>query len=155
VSSDGLTVRPVAEGEEEEFLDWFERYWDELETFNDYPDEFSRSEYRRLLEQRESRYFWWADVDGRHAGFCVFTVRQHWYRRDITTGYVDEFYVEPEARKAHLGSELGRLMLDEFRRRGVQQVELSVLRRNERAIGFWTSLGFGMHMHKMALLLGD
>jgi hypothetical protein len=25
----------------------------------------------------------------------VFTIRHHWYRRDITVGYVDEFYVLP------------------------------------------------------------
>lgn len=139
-----VTVRSVSPGEIEEFLDWFEGYWGELETFNDYPDPYSRSEYRRLLEQTDGRRFWWVDVDGRHAGFCVFTIRSHWYRRDVTDGYVDEFYIAPSARRTGVGQAVGRMMLEEFRRQGVRQVELSVLSRNARAAAFWTSLGYGV-----------
>ena len=146
-----VTVRPVEPAEIEEFLDWFERYWEELETFNDFPDPFSRSEYRRLLEHPEGRRFWWADVDGRHLGFCVFIVGPHWYRRDVTDGYVDEFYIAPEARRGGVGKAMGQAMLDEFRRLGVRQVELSVLPRNARARAFWASLGFELEKLKMAL----
>jgi ribosomal protein S18 acetylase RimI-like enzyme len=149
-----ITSRPVTEAETEEFLDWFERYWVELETFNDFTDPFSREQYRRLLGEPEGRRFWWADRDGRHIGFCVFIIGPHWYRRDVTDGYVDEFYIKPEARRGGAGGELATLMLDEFRRHRVREVRLSVLRRNERAAAFWSRLGFDVEMTRMALRPG-
>ncbi len=146
-----LTSTAVANEETEEFLDWFERYWVELETFNDFPDPFSRAEYRRLVQEPGDRHFWWADLDGRHIGFCVFIIGPHWYRRDITDGYIDEFYIEPAARRGGAGRALATLVLDEFRRRKVREVRLSALRRNERASAFWRQLGFEVAMTKMAL----
>lgn len=146
-----VTIRPVSVDEVEEFLDWFERYWAELETFMDYPDPFSRDEYRHLMQHPGDHTFWWADLDGRHAGFCVFSVEQHWYRRDLTDGYVDEFYVEPSFRRRGVGRELAQAMLAELRRAGVREIGLSVLRRNERAQAFWRSLGFGLAMYRMAM----
>jgi ribosomal protein S18 acetylase RimI-like enzyme len=148
-----VDVRPVAEHEIEEFLDWFERYWAELETFNDYPDEFSRAEYRRAVREAGERRFWWLDHAGRHAGFCVFIIGPHWYRRDVFDGYIDEFYVEPSHRRSGLGKSLANALLEEFRRAGVREIRLSVLRRNERAAAFWSGLGFGVEMTRMALRL--
>lgn len=152
--SAAITVRPVEADEFEEFLDWFERYWQELETFNDFPDPLSRDEYRRLLQNAGDHHFWWADRDGAHIGFCVFTIGHHWYRYDITDGYVDEFYVEPSARRGGAGRALAEAMLAEFRRRGVREITLSVLIRNTRAAAFWRSLGFVPAMTKMALRVG-
>lgn len=152
---DTVSVRPVGPDETEAFLDWFERYWTELETFHDYPDPFSREEYRRLLLQPSvpfaERSFWWIEADGQRAGFCVFTIGPHWYRQDIKDGYVDEFYVDPAIRRGQIGTAAARAMLAEFRRRGVRQIELSVLPRNTRARAFWTALGFGVEMLRMAL----
>jgi ribosomal protein S18 acetylase RimI-like enzyme len=147
---DRVMIRAVAPNEVEEFLDWFERYWEELETFSDFPDPFARSEYRRLLQEPGDQHFWWADVDGRHAGFCVFTIGHHWYRRDVIDGYVDEFYVEPALRRGGVGRTLANAMLAEFRRRGVRRMELSVLPRNTRARAFWASLGFELALLRMA-----
>lgn len=146
-----VTVRGVEPDEVEEFLDWFERYWAELETFNDYADPFSRDEYRHLIQEPGGHAFWWADAEGRHIGFCVFTIGPHWYRRDIVDGYIDEFYIAPDSRRGGLGTAIWRQMLAEFRRRGVRQIELSVLPRNTRAVAFWTSLGFGVETLRMAL----
>ncbi|HLZ70328.1 MAG TPA: GNAT family N-acetyltransferase [Dehalococcoidia bacterium] len=148
----GLQVRPVASEEFEEFLDWFARYWQELETFNDFPDPFSREQYRRLLHEPGGRHFWWAERAGRRIGFCVFIVGPHWYRQDITDGYVDEFYIVPEARRDGAGRALAEAMLAEFRRHGVREIRLSVLRRNSRAAAFWSSLGFAVEMTRMALV---
>lgn len=152
---DEVSVRPVEAAEVETFLDCFERYWDELETFHDYPDPFSRDEYRRHMLQSRGpfgeRLFWWIELDGQPAGFCVFTLGPHWYRQDVRDGYVDEFYIDPAFRRGHVGTAAARAMLSEFRRRGVRQVELSVLPRNSRARAFWTGLGFGVEMLRMAL----
>jgi ribosomal protein S18 acetylase RimI-like enzyme len=153
IDTHSVRARPVAAHEIEEFLDWFERYWTELETFNDYPDPFSREEYRALLREPGTRRFWWAERDGRRIGFCVFTIGPHWYRRDITDGYVDEFYIAPEERRGGAGQALAQLMLAEFRRHGVREVHLSVLLRNTRAQAFWQSLGFGPMMYRYALPL--
>lgn len=147
----GLRVRPVAEAEIEEFLDWFARYWDELETFNDIPDPFSREQYRRLLREPGDRRFWWAEHHGERIGFCVFIIGPHWYRQDVTDGYVDEFYIVPEARRGGAGRALAQAMLAEFRRHNVREIRLSVLRRNTRAAAFWSSLGFAVEMTRMAL----
>jgi ribosomal protein S18 acetylase RimI-like enzyme len=146
-----VQARPVASGEVEEFLDWFERYWRELETFNDYPDPYSRDEYRRLVQTSTDHTFWWGERDGERLGFCVFTIGPHWYRQDLTDGYVDEFYIAPEHRRGGTGRALAMLMLAEFGRRKVREVQLSVLLRNDRAAAFWSSLGFGRMMYKCAL----
>lgn len=152
MGADGrLRVRPLEAHEHETFLDWFERYWDELDGFNDYPDPFSRAEYRRLLREPGDHHFWWAERDGRPAGFCVFTIGQHWYRRDLIDGYVDEFYIAPDERRGGAGRALAQAMLAEFRRRQVREIHLSVLMRNTRAAAFWSSLGFAPMMTKMAL----
>jgi ribosomal protein S18 acetylase RimI-like enzyme len=146
-----VQARPVAAGEVEEFLDWFERYWQELETFSDYPDPYSREEYRRLVQTSDDHYFWWGERDGERIGFCVFTIGPHWYRQDLTDGYVDEFYIAPEHRRGGTGRALATLMLAEFGRRKVREAHLSVQLRNERAAAFWSSLGFGRMMYKDAL----
>lgn len=146
-----MRVRPVAAGETEEFLDWFERYWVELETFNDFPDPLSRDEYRRMMRESDDHHFWWLDDDGAHVGFCVFSIGHHWYRHDLTDGYVDEFYIDPEARRSGAGHMLAAAMLDEFHRRGVRQITLSVLLRNTPAATFWQSLGFVPSMYKMTM----
>ncbi len=148
-----ISLRPVEPGEVEEFLDWFERYWEELETFNDYPDPFSREQYRRLLQEPGDRRFRWIERDGRRIGLCVFMIGPHWYRRDVTDGYVDEFYVEPGSRRGGVGRAAAQRMLEEFRTAGVREVRLSVLRRNSRAAAFWADLGFGDEMTRMALRL--
>jgi len=146
-----VAVRPVASAEIETFLDWFERYWEELETFDDYPDPFSRAEYRRLLLEPGGKRFWWAERDGRPIGFCVFTIGPHWYRQDLTDGYVDEFYIEPAARRGGAGRALAQAMLAEFARHTVREIGMHVLRRNTRADAFWRSLGFGPAMARLAL----
>jgi ribosomal protein S18 acetylase RimI-like enzyme len=145
-----VTSSAVKPDEIEEFLDWFERYWEELETFSDFPDPFSRTEYRRLLREPGDHHFWWADVEGRHAGFCVFTIGHHWYRRDLIDGYVDEFYIDPAFRRGGVGRTLAQSMFSEFHRRKVRRIELSVLPRNARARAFWTSLGFELALLRMA-----
>ena len=150
-ADNSVRARPVAPDEIEEFLDWFERYWSELETFSDFPDPYSRDEYRRMLQTSEGRYFWWGERDGQRVGFCVFTIGPHWYRQDITDGYVDEFYVAPEHRRGGTGRALALLMLDEFHRRKVREIHMHVLLRNERAQAFWASLGFGRMMYSYAL----
>lgn len=148
-----VSLRAVEPREVEEFLDWFARYWRELETFNDYPDPFSRDEYRRLLLEPGDRRFRWIERDGRRIGLCVYMIGPHWYRRDVTDGYVDEFYIEPDSRRGGVGRAAALRMLAEFRRAGVREVRLSVLRRNSRAAVFWTNLGFGDEMTRMALRL--
>ena len=150
-----VQARPVAEHEIEEFLDWFERYWPELESFMDYPDPYSRDEYRRLMQTATDHHFWWGERDGERIGFCVFTIGPHWYRQDLIDGYVDEFYIAPAHRRGGTGRALASLMMAEFRRRNVREVTLSVLVRNERARGFWASLGFGPAMYKYAMPLGE
>ncbi|MHB8573738.1 MAG: GNAT family N-acetyltransferase, partial [Dehalococcoidia bacterium] len=77
----------------------------------------------------------------------------HWYRHDITDGYVDEFYIAPEARRDGAGRIVGEAMLTEFRRRNVREIHLHVLLRNTRAAGFWQSLGFTPAMYSMTLPL--
>jgi|SRR5579883_1567991 ribosomal protein S18 acetylase RimI-like enzyme len=146
-----FAARAVVAAEIEVFLDWFERYWAELESFMDLPDPFSRDEYRHLMQNAPDHHFWWAEMDGHHVGFCVFTIGQHWYRRDLLDGYVDEFYIAGEARRRGIGRRLAEAMLTEFRRRGVRVIELSVLRRNERAQAFWRALGFETQMLKLAM----
>ncbi len=116
----------------------------------EYADPFSRAEYRRLLQQPEGQRFCWAELDGRRIGFCVFTVGHHWYRHDLTHGYIDEFYVLPEARRGGIATALAHLVLDEMRRLGVRQCELSVLPRNAPGRALWESLGFGLETLRMA-----
>jgi hypothetical protein len=89
-----IAMTALLQAEAEEFLDWMERYWTELETFMDFPDPFSRAEYRSLVLAPGDHRLWWAVADGRRAGFCVFTIGPHWYRSDLTDGYIDEFYVD-------------------------------------------------------------
>lgn len=149
-----IKVRSVSVDDFDQFLDWFERYWAEHEPFGDYADPFAREQYRLAMQNPAGRRFWWAELDGERVGFGVFIIGPHWYRQDITDAYIDDFYVEPAARRSGVGRAVAQAMLAECSRLGVHRVELQVLPRNTRAQAFWQSLGFGLESLRMALDAG-
>jgi ribosomal protein S18 acetylase RimI-like enzyme len=149
-----VTFVDVAASERPEFLEWFARYWAELERFMDHSDPFVPEAYAKLMESAgDTTRFVWAEVDGRRAGFCVYSIKPHWYRTDIHEGYIDELYVVPEMRRNHVGRAIAAAAIQACRSRGATEVTLNVLPKNARAQAFWADLGFQPDMLRMRLAL--
>lgn len=58
---------------------------------------------------------------------------------------INDFYVEPQARRKGIGHQLAEKLLAEARKTKTDRVELEVLPTNKIAALFWRSLGFETH----------
>lgn len=137
----------------EAFLDMVEPYWAELAAVDSMPEPFDRTQYRGYLQRRDQQRFCWLEEDGKRAGFCVFTLSNHWYRGDVREGYVDEFFILPAARRNGAGRRAAEAILQVCREEGCRAVQLSVLKGNAPAQAFWKGLGFQPRLDRMALAL--
>lgn len=55
---------------------------------------------------------------------------------------VQDFFVDPSARRRGVGRALATRLLDEAKAMGIDRIDLEILPGNEAAAAFWTSLGF-------------
>jgi len=81
-----------------------------------------------------------ASLDGRVVGFALF-FQSYSTWRGRSGIYLEDLFVEPEARRRGAGLALLRAVAQLAVERGCARMEWSVLDWNELAIGFYTSLG--------------
>lgn len=55
---------------------------------------------------------------------------------------VNDFFVDPDARRRGIGRALAQKLLDEAKTKRVDRIDLEVLPTNTVAVAFWESLGF-------------
>lgn len=55
---------------------------------------------------------------------------------------VQDFFVDPAARRKGVGRALAGRLLEEAKAMGIERIDLEVLPTNAAAVSFWTSMGF-------------
>ena len=58
---------------------------------------------------------------------------------------INDFWVEPDARRKGIGRALARKLLDEAKKDAIDMIALEVLPTNKIAAKFWKALGFKDH----------
>ncbi len=115
-----------------------------LGCFRDYYGEDSPSDQEFL--DRVSRLIADPDTEYVLAGEPAVGVVQLRYRFSAWTGerdcWVEDVFVEADARDRGVGRTLVRGAIERARSRGCSRVQLDANERNERAIGLYNSLGF-------------
>ncbi|MDA0351900.1 MAG: GNAT family N-acetyltransferase [Chloroflexi bacterium] len=139
---------------EEEFDDFFELfadYHDEMSEYDDDPEDTDAylERYRpAMLADLSGRELYWIEVDGETAGFVVARYLPDWPHEERMVASIAEFYVDPDFRRANVGTEAVEILLAEHRDRGTYLVEADILRANEPAKAFWYGLGFELQFHQ-------
>jgi GNAT superfamily N-acetyltransferase len=134
-----LTVRPAVAGDEAEIL----RMIVALATFEREPDAVKATEesLRALMFGAEPKVFaHLAEADGRAVGLAL------WFLNFSTwTGrhgiYLEDLFVDPEARRMGVARALFGELAREAARRGCARIDWAVLDWNRSAMDFYESLG--------------
>ncbi len=146
-----VALVPIAADEFDDFFEVFGDYHEEMSEFEDEPEavESFMSHYRpAMLADMEGRELYWIEADGETAGFIVTRYLPDWPHEERMIASIAEFYVDPDFRRAGVGSEAVELLLAEHRDRGTHLVEADILRANEPAKAFWYGLGFELQFHQ-------
>ena len=133
-----VELREIEGHERALFLEMAESYFQELAGGNAAIDVTAYVD--RVLENDESRARWIIWRSG-IAGFTVWRSVAHCFR-SYTLGLVEEFYVEPSARRKGVGKAAARALLAELAEEGSARVDLHVLLDNPAASAFWRACGF-------------
>ena len=93
-----------------------------------------------------------AEYEGETVGYLMGTVGQ---RAPVyvvrTVGMVFDLMVESRVRKRGIGRTLVQRAIDEFKHRGIHDVQVNYDPRNEAATQFWAGLGFSTLLHEAYL----
>jgi ribosomal protein S18 acetylase RimI-like enzyme len=144
---------PIEQDEYEDFFEMFEEYYEEMSEYEDDPDELDdhMEHYRpAMLADMNGRELYWIEADGETAGFAVVRYLPDWPKQDRMIASIAEFYVDPDFRRASVGTEAVEIILEDHRERGTYLVEADILRANEPAKAFWYGLGFELQFHQTA-----
>ncbi len=96
----------------------------------------------------------WIQIGDRKAGFALVGVRSHPVL-SCRHGVIFEFYIRPPFRRNGFGCRCARLLLEEFREQGLEQVQLEIAPGNCGAAAFWTKLGARKCAERYRLTLTD
>ena len=100
-----------------------------------------RNDFRSWLE-RLSRRIYVAEVDGEVRGFVT---AEQWAPPPVFDDrpgvFIDEIYVDPDYRRAGIGTRLVDAVKDWAEELGVHQVRAGIVARNEAGAAFWRSIG--------------
>ena len=141
----------IDEDDYDEFFEMFEDYHEEMSDFDDDPENveaFMRLYRPATLTDMEGRELYWIESDGETAGFIVTRYLPDWPHEERMIAAIAEFYVEPDFRRANVGTEAVEILLAEHRKRGTYLVEADIMRANEAAKAFWYGLGFEVQFHQ-------
>jgi GNAT superfamily N-acetyltransferase len=101
-----------------------------------------RASVTQLIERTDSEFWLGAPADGIPAqGICQLRFR-HCVWTAAEDCWLEDLFVNPEARRSGLGRALVQQALDRARERGCRRVELDTDEHNDRAIRLYESLGF-------------
>lgn len=86
-----------------------------------------------------------ARQDGDVVGFIMFTVESGRYEQDVTTGLVENLYVEPPARREGVGTALLEAAEQRLAAGGATVVQLEAMADNDAARQFYAARGYQPH----------
>ncbi len=97
--------------------------------------------FRRTLGRYSIVYV--CELEGRLAGFMLGRVKRVApYLGGVMVGELSDMWVEPQARRLHIGEELSRLTIEWLRRQNVHSVEIQILEGNEPIWRLYEKMGF-------------
>jgi len=148
-----VTLLPIPPDEYDDFFELFEDYHEEMTDFDEDPEDvedYMRHYRPAMLADMDGRELFWIESDGETAGFVVTRTLPDWPHEERMIAAIAEFYVDPDFRRAGVGTEAVEALLAEHRDRGTYLVEADILRLNEPAKAFWYGLGFELQFHQTA-----
>jgi len=86
-----------------------------------------------------------AELDGAIVGFVTFTIEQGRYAQTVTTGVVENLYVEPEARRRGIGSALLATAEAHLEDSGATVITMEAMADNDAARAFYNRHGYTPH----------
>ncbi len=91
-------------------------------------------------------------VDGNIVGYAFVAIAKHppslIHRR---YGYINDIHIEQGYRRHGLGRMMYTTVVDWFRQKGIDRIELGVVTKNKVAMSFWHKMGFTDRMMRMSL----
>ena len=106
------------------------------------PAEEMLSSVERIITDRDSEFLL-ASVDEGSPAAAVLQLRFRWsVWKSAPDAWIEDLYVDEDARRRGLGDALLNLALERARRRGARRVELDCLEGNEPALALYERNGF-------------
>jgi len=138
-----LRVTPVLRDEYDPLFRMVQDYWAEHHAERGFvrePGAGPRRFHDEFWREADSRYLWWARLDGPPIGFAKTELIEDpvWE----TQGDIGDFYIAPPFRLHGHGAGFARWLRDWFTGRGVKSVRLFVRLDNPGALAFWKREGF-------------
>lgn len=110
---------------------------------DEYLDSLSvEDNYQRRLNDYKENGFVVAEIDGKIAGFCRYTL-ENLFSKDIpdVDGEISAIYVKPELKRNGIGRELFKYVFNEFRKNGNKKIILWCLKENYPSRAFYEKMG--------------
>ena len=82
------------------------------------------------------------NVKGFAVGSIIRTSKKYKLEGQDFIGFINDIYLEPDARKSGSGQKLLDELENRFRERGIRYAELHVIEGNENGKGFWRRVGY-------------
>ena len=116
---------------------------------------YTEDELREIFPD-DRRPVWVAEEDGAVLGYCFCEIeetRGSNVLRDSLTMYIDDLCVDETARGKDVGKALCEYAEERAREMGCRAVTLNVWEGNDRALGFYRKMGFGVRKTMMEKIL--
>lgn len=139
MSGEGVVIRAAAPADAALLLEMFT----ELAQYEDLMDQLHATEEligEALFGQRPAAEALIAEHDGRAAGYAVFFPTFSTFL-SIQGIWLEDIYVRPDHRRAGVGGQMLAAVAARLLERGGRRLEWSALDWNERALGFYRSIG--------------
>lgn len=139
-------------------------WWDLLQLTADVNDRYRLADealdHQRLFFERhldhETAFCFVAKADGAPVGFANgYIILPSRIFRQVHIGLIENLYVDPDLRRAGLGTRLVASCYGWFEGFGVDEVYVNVVPANEASKKFWTAMGYTVHKQTMAKSFGQ
>lgn len=93
-----------------------------------------------------------AELDGKVVGFMLGRVKRvPPYLGGVLVGELSDMWVEPDARRLHIGDRLSEITIEWLRAQGVHSIELQILEGNEPIWRLYERMGFKPELRQLRL----
>ncbi|MGD9142591.1 MAG: GNAT family N-acetyltransferase [Dehalococcoidia bacterium] len=132
-----------------EFMDFHQKYDPLCVPADDSEAGFEREMVRRLMESEKGLALVALDGDI-PVGYSLAEIQEppRGLKRD-ELGYIHHIAVTGDYRRKGIGEKLYLKILEWFRSRGINRIELDLTARNEVAVSFWKKHGFTDYTHRL------
>ncbi len=117
------------------------------------PENWTQNVFQQALAGQRS--LWMAYSGGELIGFADFKVMPYYPESLGRFARIYDLFIRPAFQRRGLGSLLARRMIETAKEQGADSVELNVLPVNAKALAFWKSVGFDIHLLSLRRELED